>query len=128
ARTDYVTEKEKLFTGIRYDHTTDSGLRGDVGATVRDFHENRINQNTDLSERNRPQQARKIFGNISDEYSWENWTWYATHGFEYNDEYFRDKTNESNRFDFAEGSLYTRHKLHWKETVKLSAGLRGARV
>lgn len=126
--TDFRTEKDNVFAGLRYDHTADSGLRWDVGATFNDFHENRINKDSGESERDRPQQAVKVFTNLTDEYAWDDWKWYTTHGAEYTDDYFSDVTNEKKRFDFAEGSLYTRHNLHWREKVKLSAGLRGVRL
>lgn len=127
-RTDYETEKDNLFVGVRYDHTTNSDLRWDIGTTFTDFHENRINQNSGLSERNRPQKATKVFANLTHDHTWDDWSWFTAHGAEYTDDYFSDITGDEVRFNFSETSVYTRHNLHWRERIKLNLGLRGSRI
>lgn len=129
ARTNYHTEKENAFVGVRYDHVTSAGLRWDVGATLNNFHETRINEDSGQSERNRPQRAFKLFANLSDTYEpGQDWRWVTIHGVEYTDDYFSDITGEDRRFDFGETSAYTRHSLTWREWVTFNAGLRAARI
>jgi len=127
-RVDYTTEKENLFVGARYDHAV-GPVRWDVGATFNDFHENRINENTGLSARNRPQEAFKAFANASHDLDFgQAWHWSASHGVEVTDDHFRDITTTEKRFDFSEQAAFTRHRLSWNKTLTFTAGLRAAKV
>lgn len=128
-RVDYHTEKDNLFIGTRYDHNTGGVVKWDVGATYNDFHENRINENTGLSARNRPQQALKAFANLYHDHDYsDDWHWSATHGIELSDDRFSDITNTPKRYDFAEQAVFTRHRFDWRKQLTITAGLRAAEV
>jgi outer membrane cobalamin receptor len=127
-RVDYTTEKDNLFVGARYDHNI-GAVRWEVGATFNDFHENRINENTGLSARNRPQEALKVFANAYHDHDFgPAWHWSASHGVEFTDDHFRDITTTEKRFDFAEQAVFTRHRLSWNKTLTFTAGLRAAEL
>lgn len=126
---DYHTEKDNVFVGLRYDHVMDSGLKWDVGATYNYFHENRINDVTGLSERDRPQASTKFFANLSDHFELsEDWQLSTVNGVEHGEDHFSDNTTVTKRFEFAESAVYTRNSLQWKDVWTFNGGLRGAQI
>ncbi|MGE9291629.1 MAG: TonB-dependent receptor, partial [Puniceicoccales bacterium] len=125
----YKTKKDNLFIATRYDHVTVNDTKWDIGATYNDFHENRINLETNQSERDRPQEQYNLFTNLSKDLELSDaWNWYTVNGVQYSDETFSDVTNDEKRFDFSDASIYTNNSFIWEETVELNAGLRGSRI
>ncbi|WPJ94321.1 TonB-dependent receptor [Coraliomargarita algicola] len=126
---DYHTEKDNIFVGLRYDHVMDNDLKWDIGTTYNYFRENRINNTTGLSERDRPQEAFKLFTNLSKHFELsEEWSMETINGVEFSDDYFSDQTNAEKRYDFGETSVYTRNSFNWNDRVTLNVGLRGTQI
>lgn len=133
-RRDFHTAKQNTFVATRYDtRLTDNLLLG-AGLTHNRFHENRVEDafegvNVDLSRRNRPQQATRLFASLD----WRRvitpaLTYTATGGMDLSWDRYRDITTTPIAFAFREQAAYWRNSLVFRQGLTVNTGLRAVAI
>ena len=129
-RRDFFTTKSNYFAASRYDVRPTPNLLLGAGVTHNRFHENRVEDtfdgvDVDLSRRNRPQQATRLFGSAD----WRRvinptLTWTATGGVDLTRDRYRDITTTPIAFDFREQAAYVRNSLVFRQGLTVNTGVR----
>lgn len=133
-RRDFHTAKHNTFIATRYDTRLSSDLLLGAGLTHNRFHENRVEDtfegvNVDLSRRNRPQQATRLFASLD----WRRivnsaLTYTATGGMELSWDRYRDITTTPIAFAFREQAAYWRNSLVFRQGLTVNAGVRAVAI
>lgn len=132
-RRDYHTDKSNQYLASRYDWRKSENVGLGVGITQTWFHENRIEDAADgvevnVSRRNRPQRATRVFANIH----WrralsESVSYSGSGGADLTWERFEDITAQPIAFSFREQAAYSRHSLALG-SVTVNGGIRVANI
>jgi hypothetical protein len=130
-RRDFFTTKHNYFLATRYDARPATNLLLGVGVTHNRFRENRVEDtvdgaSVDLSRRNRPQQATRLFGTL-DWHAFANRTvtYTASGTIELTWDRYRDVTTTPIAFSFREQAVAWRNSLAFRRGLVLNAGVRG---
>lgn len=132
-RQDYHTDKNNHFLASRYDWRPSGDFGVGIGITQNWFHENRIEDEANgvavnLSRRNRPQRATRVFGNVQ----WRKpladaITYTGSSGVDLTWDRFEDITAQPIGFQFGEQAVYWRNSLELA-SLTLNGGVRVANV
>ena len=132
-RQDYHTDKSNQYLASRYDWRKSEKVGLGVGITQNWFHENRIEDATDgvevnVSRRNRPQRATRVFANIH----WrvplsESVMYGGSVGTDLTWDRFDDITTQPITFSFREQAAYSRNSLALGP-VTVNGGIRVANI
>lgn len=133
-RRDFHTAKQNTFLATRYDTRLTSTLLLGAGLTNNRFHENRVEDTfegvaVDLSRRNRPQEATRLFASVD----WRRvvnpaLTYTATGGVDLSWDRYRDITTTPIAFSFREQAAYWRNSLVFRQGLTVNAGVRAVAI
>lgn len=132
-RQDYHTDKLNQYLASRYDWRKSDNVGLGVGITQNWFHENRIEDAADgvevnVSRRNRPQRATRLFANIHWRAALSESVRYAgSSGADLTWDRFEDITTQPIAFSFREQAAYSRNSLALGP-VTVNGGIRVANI